>query len=40
MELLQYIAQAQGLTEMVTSLWNSYHMVRKSLLSEVHVLVF
>lgn len=36
MEVLQYIIQ----TEMVTSLWNSYQMVRKSLLSEVHVLVF
>lgn len=40
MELLQYTIQGKGLAEMVTSLWISYHMVRKSLLSEFHVLVF
>ena len=40
MELLQYTVQGQGLAEMVTSLWISYQMVRKSLLPEVHVLLF
>jgi hypothetical protein len=40
MELLQYTEQGQGLAEMVTTLWISYQMVRKSLLCEVHVLVF
>ena len=40
MEISQYTVQGQGFAEMVISLWISYQMARKILLSEVNVLVF